>query len=66
MFVVVNFNKYISPPRDPKNTTFILIPPIKGGVHTYIPLKMAWELMIHKYQGMGLPKDTLNIGMIEF
>jgi hypothetical protein len=30
-----------------------------------LPLKMAWELTIHKLQGMALPKATIDIGNFE-
>ena len=64
-FLVVRFNKYIGPPCDPNNPTFVPIPPIQRGSCTHIPLKMAWSLTIHKSKGMTLPKVTIDIGIVE-
>jgi len=61
--VVVSFSKYIGPPWDPNNPTFVPIPPIKRGSHTQIPLKIAWALTIHKSEGIKLPKVTIDIGI---
>jgi hypothetical protein len=64
-FFVVSFSKYIGPPWDPNNPTFVPIPPIQKGSHTHIPLKMEWELTINKSQGITLPKFTMDIGIVE-
>ena len=40
-FVVVNFYRYVGPPWDPNNPSYLPIPLIKRGDHIYIPLKMG-------------------------
>ena len=64
-FLVVRFNKYIGPPWDPNNPTFVPIPPIQKRSHTHIPLKMELELTINKSQGITLPKFTMDIGIVK-
>lgn len=64
-FVVVAFPKYIGPPWDEGNPTHFPISAIKINGRMQIPLKMASALTIHKYQGMTLPKATIDIGKIE-
>jgi len=64
-FVVVDFPKYIGPPWDERNPTHLPNPAIKRNGRAQIPLKMAWDLTIHKSQGMTLPKATIDIGKTE-
>ena len=64
-FGVVNFYRYVGPPWDPNNPTYLPIPLIKRGDRTYIPLKMGWALKIRKSQRMTLPKATIEIVLIE-
>lgn len=39
--------------------------PITQGNHTQLPLTMAWEITIHKSQGLTLEKATIDIGKTE-
>ena len=64
-FVVVNFYRYVGPPWDPNNPTYLPILLIKMGDHTYIPLKIGWALKIRKSQRMTLRKATIEIVLIE-
>ena len=49
---VVEFYNYIGPPWDQSQPKHIPIPPIQRSNMKQIPLKMAWELTIHKSQGL--------------
>jgi len=64
-FVVASFPEYIGPPWDERNPAHLPVLAIKRNGCTQIPLKMARALTIYKYQGMTLPKETINIGKTE-
>ena len=61
-YVVVTLDNYIGPPWDQSQPKHILIPPINCSNKKQIPLKIAWELIIHKNQGLTLTRSTIEIG----
>ena len=61
-YVVVTLDNYIGPPWDQYQPKHISIPPINWSNENQIPLKMAWELTIHKSQGLALTMSTIDIG----
>jgi len=64
-FVVIDFLHYKGPPWDVYNPQYVPIPLITRGSRRQLPLRMAWDLTIHKAQGMTLPKATIDIGKMD-
>ena len=52
-YVFPKFDNYIGPPWDQSQLKHILIPPINCSNKKQIPLKIAWELTIHKNHKLG-------------
>ena len=61
-YVVPTSDNYIGPPWDQSQQNNILSPPINCSNKKQIPLKIAWELTIHKKQGLILTRSTIEIG----
>ena len=61
-YVVPTFDNYIGLPWDQSQPKHILIPPINCSNKKQIPLKITWELTIHKNQGLTLTRSTIKIG----
>ena len=61
-YVVMAFVNCIGPPWDQSQIKHIPIPPINWSNKKKIPFNMAWELTIHKSQGLTLTRSTIDIG----
>ena len=65
MYATVSFDDYIGLPCDIRHPKIVPIAPIAIGNHKQIPLRMAWDLTIHKSQGLTLQRETIDIGIAE-
>ena len=61
-YVFPTSHNYIGPLWDQSQPKDILIPPINCSNKKQNPLKIAWELTIHKNQGLTLTRSTIEIG----
>ena len=64
-YVLVDFDTYSGIPFDDHHLQRVSFPTIDRGNTQQIPLRLAWDLTIHKSQGLTLQRATIDIGPTE-